>query len=609
MFAIRNASIAADKSGDAILENLTLSATQQDVIMAIGPVGSGKSMVLRSLLGETAILDGSIEIVKDSMAFVGHDTWLPSGTVRDVVLGETAYDSQWYASVLNACMLNPDIAQFPKGDQMDIGSNGSVLSGGQRQRIALARAVYSRPSIILLDDVLSALDKSTAGAIFSRLFERRGLLKATLKTTVILATHSIEYLGFADSVWVFDTSRSVTTEAPEAAIRHAKDQNVALHTSTDTIDDASDVHEVQEKEKESYVKSEVEDVDEMEAETSRGSDFTLYSYLLGPISVFRLILWIITIATVAFMEKMFDIYIRIWVQVAPRNKKYFIGLMLLGILASIINAVSAWIYMIGIIPKMAVALHDIFIDTVMSATLAFMTETNNGVLLNRASQDMTVVAQELPMALYRFVYTTFLCIAGTVIILTASKYAAIMIPFLLIFLFLLQLFYLRTSRQMRLLDLEARTPLFTQFTETITGLEHIRAFGWQSAMWNQNTRLVDYSQKPFFYLNCIQRWLVVVLDMMGSAVATIIVIIATFVTTSTSQASTGLALLGTMSFNLLLANLVRRWTELETSLGAIHRLKKFVTTTPVEEDESGVVEKPNWPHTGGISLENVSARY
>lgn len=185
-----------------------------------------------------------------------------------------------------------------------------------------------------------------------------------------------------------------------------------------------------------------------------------------------------------------------------------------------------------------------------------------------------------------------------------------MIPVILGILYLIQIFYLRTSRQMRHLDLESKTPLYSQVHDTITGLEHIRSFGWQNRVVDRSLSLLDDSQKPFFYLLSLQRWLGLVLDCCATAVGGIIVLIAVNWPNTTTQSSLGLSLLGIFAYSVALMALVERWTHLETSLGAVARLRSFVQDTPVEEDGPGV-EDPgkDWPTSGKIQMHNVTSQY
>lgn len=222
---------------------------------------------------------------------------------------------------------------------------------------------------------------------------------------------------------------------------------------------------------------------------------------------------------------------------------------------------------------------------------------------------MSLLSQQLPMAFFRPIYISFFSLTDTVMIVASATYAALVVPFMLAVIYFLQLFYLRTSRQMRYLDLEAKTPLFTKVTETAAGVEYIRAFGWQKQTLKESFRVLDDSQKAVFYMYTIQRWLLFVLDTTILLIATVLVAIAVFWTTTTNESSLGLGLLGTMTWNLVLANWVNYWTNLETSLGAVQRLRSFVKETPQEQDKPGVSQVENWPRNGVICFKKVTAKY
>lgn len=172
------------------------------------------------------------------------------------------------------------------------------------------------------------------------------------------------------------------------------------------------------------------------------------------------------------------------------------------------------------------------------------------------------------------------------------------------------MFYLRTSRQLRILDLEAKTPLYAKINESISGLEHIRAFGWEEKVLNDSLELLDHSQKSFYYMFCIQRWLMLVLELFAAFIATILVTMALKWKHTTTQPGLGLALISCLDYSFMIRKLVERWVGIETSLGAVARLRQFVETTPTEEDQPNVKRQPpDWPQEGHIEFTNVSARY
>lgn len=91
-------------------------------------------------------------------AYVAQQPWIMNATVRENIIFGYRFDSNFYDQTIKACALVDDFSVLPDGDETVVGERGISLSGGQKARVALARAVYSRADIFLLDDVLSAVD-------------------------------------------------------------------------------------------------------------------------------------------------------------------------------------------------------------------------------------------------------------------------------------------------------------------------------------------------------------------------------------------------------------------------------------------------------------------
>ena len=186
----------------------------------------------------------------------------------------------------------------------------------------------------------------------------------------------------------------------------------------------------------------------------------------------------------------------------------------------------------------------------------------------------------------------------------------ITIPFVLVFIYFLQNVYLRTSRQLRFIDLEAKSPLYSHFLETLDGLSTIRALGWGDHFSETNIRRLDTSQRPYYLLYCIQRWLNLVLDLLVAALAVIVVALAIQLRATTSAGLLGIALNNVLAFNQSLSLLVTSWTNLETSLGAIARVKGFeAQTTPEEKPGETVIPPESWPDQGAVTFHDVTAAY
>jgi ATP-binding cassette, subfamily C (CFTR/MRP), member 1 len=195
-----------------------------------------------------------------------------------------------------------------------------------------------------------------------------------------------------------------------------------------------------------------------------------------------------------------------------------------------------------------------------------------------------------------------------ILICLGSTYIAATIPVTVAVLYWIQRYYLRTSRQMRLLDLEWKSPLYQQFTETLEGLETIRAFGWERFFDLELLKRLDTSQKPYYLLYLIQRWLNFVLDSLVACLAILLVALATCVPNSSSGGAIGVALSSVLSFNTSLKGLIMTWTQLETSLGSVARTQSFEKYTPSEKQEENLEPKREWPE-GRVEISNMKVVY
>lgn len=197
-----------------------------------------------------------------------------------------------------------------------------------------------------------------------------------------------------------------------------------------------------------------------------------------------------------------------------------------------------------------------------------------------------------------------------VLIGVGSVYAAISFPFLIVALYLIQKFYCRTSRQIRFLDLEAKSPLYSQFMECLSGLATLRAFGWQEALEEKNRKLLDRSQQPFYLLFAVQRWLTLVLDLFVAAIAVLLIVLIIKLRGVLNSGLIGIALVNVILFSQTLKMFLTFWTTLETHIGAISRIKTF-TAEAVSEHLPEEKEPPPgaWPSKGAIEFRSVSAAY
>jgi ABC-type multidrug transport system fused ATPase/permease subunit len=155
--------------------------------------------------------------------------------------------------------------------------------------------------------------------------------------------------------------------------------------------------------------------------------------------------------------------------------------------------------------------------------------------------------------------------------------------------------------------MEAKVPLFKHFTETASGVEHVRAFDWQSQFMWLHYGLLDYSQKPHYYFFCTQRWLSLVLDLSTGALAVTTVTLA--LGAAASPTAIGLALVNLITLSKILTDVMEAWVELETCLGAVARTREFNQQSPLERNRRTRRLPDYWPTAGKIEFKDVTASY
>ncbi|KAH8900775.1 P-loop containing nucleoside triphosphate hydrolase protein [Thozetella sp. PMI_491] len=604
-------------SRDAIDPTLRdLSLTIGRGITAItGPVACGKSTLLASIIGDTTLKSGSVTPpALSGVAFCSQTPWLTNDTIRENITGGLTFDQKWYNHSLACSCLEDDLARMPQGDQSMAGSNGSSLSGGQRQRVALARAVYSRLPIVIFDDVVSGLDSKTLGVVITRLFGNDGHFRKA-GVSVIIATHNQRVLPHADRVVVFDEGRLVG-QGPYGNMR-------AQHPRFFRENDSDEQAQPQETKADDQSESDMALVPQstgaastiIQSPVAHGQykSWELYDYYLRSAGIITVFLWIFFTLGEAVTINFTTIWVDIWTEANEKNPNQQLGLYLgvytvLVVVAVISIFAQCWYFFIDVITNTAFKMHADLLKTTISAQFSVFQQKDTGSITNRFSQDMDLIDMRLPTNAIMFTSAAASCIVQLIMICVLGKYLAAVIPVLTGALFIVQRYYLRTSQQVRLIDIEAKAPLYKHFVETVRGVSTIRAFRWQAILHKRHAVILDRAQRPFYMLFCIQQWLQLTLDLIVAALAVVIVAIATSSARTLNAGALGAALVLVLQFNSLLIQSIQAWTQLETSIGAVARVKHFIDETPLEAPGTQL-PSPDWPVRGAVCLQGVVAHY
>lgn len=599
-------------SSEPAVFDIDLQLKASTTTILTGPVGSGKSTLMKAILGELLLDKGNISITSTNVGYCSQTPWILNTTIQQNICGlGRAYniDEEWYQSVLTACALDQDLLQLEDGDQSTPGTRGLTLSGGQKQRIALARVLYAKPDIVLLDDVLSALDSKTERLVITNLLGPQGLFRK-FKSTVVLITHSTRHFHLADHIAVLSKEGKISQQGNfnELKVQDGYVKSLLLDTHHG-IEEAAPAAKPTSKRKRPAIKGVTpNDVTDL---TRKTGDVAVYKYYLKSISKFGAVCFLSCTALFVFTQFFPQIWLVWWTKANGHETGKFVSVY-------VILAVASWFFRVGLLgwillwisPRSSIKLHQILLQTATRAPQSFFAKTDTGVTLNRFSQDLGLIDRILPLSFGRVFLAAFTIIAQAALIAQGSSYMAIAIPFITLAFYLLQKVYLLTSRQLRFLDLEARSPVYTHFLECLEGLSTIRAFGWTHNAQEMQIERLDVSQRPYYLLFCLQRWLALVLDLMIAVVGIVVVALAVRVPGASSGAAIGIALNNVLGFNQSLRILVESWTQLETSLGAIARLKNFeATVVPEDKPEESGVAPESWPDQGAIEFRDVTASY
>lgn len=176
-----------------IVHDANLDLSSPTVLAVVGPIGSGKTTLLQMLLGETRCAAGSVALSSLRTGYCSQTPWLVYASIRDNIVGSEPFDENWYNTVIHATALDHDFRAMPFRDSTVVGNEGNALSGGQKKRVALARAIYTKAPIIILDDPFNGLDGRTETAVLEAVLGRQGLLREQ-KTLVVWATSTGELM-------------------------------------------------------------------------------------------------------------------------------------------------------------------------------------------------------------------------------------------------------------------------------------------------------------------------------------------------------------------------------------------------------------------------------
>ncbi|SCV71041.1 BQ2448_3803 [Microbotryum intermedium] len=689
----KNDSISVSASGSSTpaarpfeLQEISVDFPRGKMSLITGPLGSGKTLLLLALLGECDVLAGEVVcprspanaillpsidwetlLTEDNWlhpnhtAFVPQTAWLQNASIRANICFGLPFRASRYKQTLEACSLDSDLSILPDGDMTEIGEKGVNLSGGQKARVSLARAVYSRATLLLLDDVLSAVDAHTASHIFNKclkgpLMEGRTILLVShhvqltapgVDFVVSLDNGRVAFSGDAASFREFGGYKLADEDEPavEALAKHAspsaKFKNKVLvdlvaesvpvsetnsSASEAESDDEDDEHQAQVtaldgKGKAVDAKSAPRKLIEEESRaigTVKWDVWKLYLGLWG--GAFFWICFIVAFGGAKLADVAQSLWLARWSASyeidadATTGRKhhsvnYYLGIYcFLSLLAVVLSTLQWFVLYVGSL-RASDRIYRIILKAILRAPLRFFDTQALGRLLNRFGKDTEAVDSQLPDNFGRAL------MFGLGVITTLNVIASVAPTFLIGFGIVGIAYwwharlFAKNARELRRLDSVAKSPLYSIYGEAVAGVSVIRAFGSGARFMEIMLELASTQVTYYWTLWSVNRWLSVRFQLLSALVLGLTGVVLLQAGDSIDASLAGFALTFALSIAGDMLFLVRRFTSLELSMVSVERIKEY---SEVKQEAAEIIEpRPpaHWPSKGAISVEKLAIRY
>uniref|UniRef100_A0A914CXJ8 Uncharacterized protein n=2 Tax=Acrobeloides nanus TaxID=290746 RepID=A0A914CXJ8_9BILA len=676
---IENCTFTWDSVKDAMpnqhLHDLTLNIRKGELIGIVGRVGSGKSSLLSSICGEMHKLEGETQVFTSSIGYVPQQPWIQNKTLRDNVLFQKPYDESYYNKTIESCALREDLKILTAADMTEIGERGINLSGGQKARVALARAVYQRADLYVLDDTLSAVDSHVGNHIFENVIGPNGLLK---DTTRIFALNSIAFLkqcdrvvvmqdGHINEIGTYDELMSKTDGAFSEWMHEHLKKLVEQQKSKESVidrDGSEDVHraEMDDILKElssspvnvlirrfssiendrnfspSYARqvsnrSNISDhqvrqphltqnspalegqlIDEEFMEIGNVS-WRMYVEYIRAFGFRKTLLYVSLLFFVSgALETLANIWLAKWTSDLEQDAKNPKNLIIYGT-SSIINCVSlgtaGFIFAWGAFVA-STKFHNSLVHSLLRSPMSFFDTTPLGRILNRLSNDIERIDEELSGT---FAYVCFLLAlvfqSVITIIIVIPELLIIAIPPIIVFIKLVR-YYTATSVQIRRLVSKSWSLVTSYVQDAYVGADSLRVFNVVSRSKEQMRQMSDMTIETDHTEITCNRWVQVRLDLLTQVAVFGFIMIAIYLgdIRVISMGILALVITNGESFSGYWGEIARQWKDAEMNIVCVERINEYVNN---KHEASWQIEsrKPpyNWPTSGIITFKDLCLKY
>ncbi|XP_061388505.1 probable multidrug resistance-associated protein lethal(2)03659 [Musca vetustissima] len=650
---LRNVSASWDTTEgykNKAVDNLNCEIQERTLAAVVGPVGSGKSTFLNVLLGELEIDSGEV-LINGKISYCSQEPWVFEGTIRDNVVFVEDYNEKRYKKVLEVCALNRDLELMPRGDLTMIGERGASLSGGQRARVNLARAIYRKADIYLLDDPLSAVDTNVGKHIYDKCVK-----EFLSKKICILVTHQLQYL-FDVKHLILMGSGSIVAQGNYRELRKSKQFQYLAQTHKESMsetagDAARDIRVRTLSETESIAESvhgllgpdedPVED-DNKEQQAIGSVKLGVYlSYFKALESSFFLFIIFGLFISARIMLNGVDYFLSRWVvweenvghlqldkylntteepipsnttttldsgEYEERKNRMIIYSVMLGSALIVFILRTFGFYTMCL--RISLKLHDRLFRGITRTTMYFFNTNPSGRILNRFSKDIRTVDADLPPTLMDCI-SFAIDISGVILIVAIANYW-LLLPACVILMCLIGIRYVytMTSRSVKRLESISRSPVYSLTNQTFQGLSTIRALEAERALEKEFHSFQNSNTSAWFLFISCNRAFALWTDVICLIYITLVTFSFLVLSSHFNSGEVGLAILHSTTMIGMCQWGMRQTAELENQMTCVERVMEYIDQPPESAMETEEKNKPKgeWPTEGRIEFVNFKMRY
>ncbi|KAF5303189.1 hypothetical protein FQA39_LY10102 [Lamprigera yunnana] len=601
---------------DDTLSDINLHISNNELVAIVGPVGSGKSSLFNVILGELYVTKGQMHL-QGKVSYASQEPWIFSSSIRQNILFGNEYEEDRYKTIIKICALEPDFRMLPHGDKTIVGDKGGSLSGGQRARVNLARCIYKKADIYLLDDPLSSVDPKVGNLIFQQ------CIKQFLKHKMcLLITHQLQYLREIDKIIILKEGIIVDQGTYNQLQTSGIDFSQLLQQFTSN-------EETTQKEKNSDWSRRNSEVYDFELDDPQQEKEKLVTGSI-PLSVYINYVkaggnwFFIFLVVIGFLASQLAVnggqyFVAHWVTLEQRVKErdenitidrdeiiyVYSGLTGLTILLGFGSTILFFYFVVCI----SINLHDTIFKKISHASMKFFYDNPVGRILNRFSNDLGTIDDYIPFVIVDFVEQS-LILFGTIALSTVVNMWFILPSCALLLLFyFLRAFFLYTSRNLKRIEGIARSQIFNHLTASISGLTTIRAFSAQNTLIAEFCRHQDHHSSAWYLFISASRAFGFWTDIICNTFIFFIVSSFLFMNNDYHSGDIGLVITQFLYLKGQLSWGMRQWSELENNMISVERILEYNNVQLEPLRVSNVQIDVEWPKFGKVIFQNVSMRY